>query len=137
MTCPACSPSASPSPDTQQEQQAAKQAAEEAGAENDTPDKEGDKEGLAGRAKFIWMADHWKDYYEVIPVQAGIAAAPMSYAIGGEQHVAILAGFGGTSPRRSRLLVFKLGATGVTLLPMRPPMPPKSAAISFSATTGR
>ena len=31
------------------------------------------KEGLNGRAKFIWLADHWKDYYDVLPVQAGIA----------------------------------------------------------------
>ena len=31
------------------------------------------KEGLQGRSKFIWMADHWKDYYEVIPVKAGVA----------------------------------------------------------------
>jgi HlyD family secretion protein len=31
------------------------------------------KEGLQGRSKFIWMADHWKDFYEVVPVKAGIA----------------------------------------------------------------
>ena len=31
------------------------------------------KEGLQGRSKFIWMADHWKDFYEVIPVKAGVA----------------------------------------------------------------
>ncbi len=54
------------------------------------------------------------------PAQAGIAAAPMTYAIGGEQYVAVLAGFGGTSPNRSRLLVFKLGAVGK--LPVAPPL---------------
>ena len=31
------------------------------------------KEGLAGRSKFVWLSDHWKDYFEVVPVQAGIA----------------------------------------------------------------
>jgi len=31
------------------------------------------KEGLTGRGKFIWLADHWKDYFEVVPVKAGIA----------------------------------------------------------------
>jgi len=31
------------------------------------------KEGLAGRNKFIWLSDHWKDYFEVVPVTAGIA----------------------------------------------------------------
>ena len=31
------------------------------------------KEGLGGRNKFIWLSDHWKDYYEVVPVTAGIA----------------------------------------------------------------
>ena len=45
------------------------------------------------------------------PVQSGIGAAPMSYAIAGEQYVAVLAGQGGPSKNISRLLVFKLGAT--------------------------
>ena len=31
------------------------------------------KEGLSGRSKFVWLSDHWKDYFEVVPVQAGIA----------------------------------------------------------------
>ena len=31
------------------------------------------KEGLTGRGKFIWLSDHWKEYFEVVPVQAGIA----------------------------------------------------------------
>ena len=60
--------------------------------------------------------------------QAGVAAAPMSYAIGGEQYVAILAGYGGTSSNRSRLLVFKLGAKGTlppaTLAAVAKPAPP-------------
>jgi RND family efflux transporter MFP subunit len=31
------------------------------------------KDGLSGRTKFIWLSDHWKDYFEVVPVTAGIA----------------------------------------------------------------
>ena len=31
------------------------------------------KEGLSGRSQFVWLSDHWKDYFEVVPVQAGIA----------------------------------------------------------------
>ncbi len=31
------------------------------------------KEGLNGRGKFIWLSDHWKEYFDVVPVQAGIA----------------------------------------------------------------
>ena len=31
------------------------------------------KEGLSGRTKFIWLSDHWKDYFEAVPVTAGIA----------------------------------------------------------------
>jgi len=29
--------------------------------------------GLQGRGKFVWLADHWKDYFEVVPVKAGVA----------------------------------------------------------------
>jgi len=31
------------------------------------------KEGLGGRAKFIWLSDHWKEFFDVVPVKAGIA----------------------------------------------------------------
>ncbi len=31
------------------------------------------KDGLSGRSKFIWLADHWKDYFNVVPVKGGIA----------------------------------------------------------------
>lgn len=31
------------------------------------------KEGLSGRSKFVWLCDHWKDYFEVVPVKAGVA----------------------------------------------------------------
>jgi len=31
------------------------------------------KDGLSGRSKFIWLADHWKEYFEAVPVKAGVA----------------------------------------------------------------
>ena len=31
------------------------------------------KEGLSGRSKFVWLSDNWKDYFDVVPVQGGIA----------------------------------------------------------------
>lgn len=31
------------------------------------------KAGLSGRAKFIWLSDHWKEYFDVVPVKAGVA----------------------------------------------------------------
>ncbi len=31
------------------------------------------KDGLSGRNKFMWLSDHWKDYFDVVPVSAGIA----------------------------------------------------------------
>jgi RND family efflux transporter MFP subunit len=31
------------------------------------------KEALSSRNKFIWLSDHWKEYFEVVPVTAGIA----------------------------------------------------------------
>ena len=31
------------------------------------------KEGLSGRSKFVWLSDHWKDYFDVVPVTAGVA----------------------------------------------------------------
>jgi alcohol dehydrogenase (cytochrome c)/quinohemoprotein ethanol dehydrogenase len=76
------------------------------------------------------------------PSQSGIIAAPMTYAIGGEQYVAVMVGWGGVwdvatgvlahkggaERNISRLLVFKLGAKGqlaavppMNKLPLDPP----------------
>jgi RND family efflux transporter MFP subunit len=41
------------------------------------------KEGLSGRAKFIWLSDHWQDYFEVVPVKAGIATLERVEILGG------------------------------------------------------
>jgi RND family efflux transporter MFP subunit len=47
------------------------------------------KQGLDGRGKYVWLSDHWKDYYEVVPVSAGIATLErveiLSGLKGGEQ----------------------------------------------------
>ena len=40
-------------------------------------------EGLAGRAKFIWLSDHWKDYFDVVPVQAGVATLERAEILSG------------------------------------------------------
>jgi alcohol dehydrogenase (cytochrome c)/quinohemoprotein ethanol dehydrogenase len=84
------------------------------------------------------------------PTQTGVVAAPMSYAIDGEQYVAIMVGtgsswamIGGDSnmkgfamPNVSRLLVYKLG--GKVQLPaapamVRPPMNPPPATAPAAA----
>ena len=57
--------------------------------------------------------------------QTGVVAAASSFALDGEQYIAVPAGFGlaryGMS-NQSRLLVFKLG--GTAMLPPAPPSPP-------------
>ncbi len=66
----------------------------------------------ADRGLLLWSMD----------VQTGVLAAPITYRIGKEQFVAVLAGWGGiwgvapgvlsqNIPNRSRLLVFRLGGT--------------------------
>src|SRR5580704_12256450 len=66
--------------------------------------------------------------------QTGVIAAPMSYAVGGQQYVAVVVGWGGTfalaggevarkgtlAQNRSRVLAFRIG--GTAKLP--PPSPP-------------
>jgi len=37
------------------------------------PQIEKAKQGLQGRGKFTWLSENWKDYFEVVPVNAGIA----------------------------------------------------------------
>ena len=27
----------------------------------------------SGRSKFVWLSENWKDYFEAVPVKAGIA----------------------------------------------------------------
>lgn len=41
------------------------------------------KEALSGRTKFIWLADHWKEFYDMVPVKAGIATLERVEVIAG------------------------------------------------------
>ena len=90
-------------------------------------------QGTAGGEFRAYAADTGKQLWS-FAAQTGIIAAPMTYAIDGEQYVAILVGWGGLwdmntgilagksgpTPNISRLLVFKLGAKGE--LPPAPPL---------------
>jgi quinohemoprotein ethanol dehydrogenase len=89
--------------------------------------------------------------------QTGIVAAPISYAIGGEQYVAVAAGWGGGSiaagldettaiakhHNDGRVLAFKLGATGAMptnilrdrTFPAPPPLEATAAEIAAGKTT--
>lgn len=80
------------------------------------------------------------------PAQTGIVAAPATYALGGEQYVIVVAGWGGTyalsagdasrlggpAINRSRVLAFKLG--GTAKLPDVPPPAPLAQPIAEFAT---
>ncbi|MBT2186063.1 PQQ-dependent dehydrogenase, methanol/ethanol family [Sphingobium nicotianae] len=85
-------------------------------------------------------------------VQTGVLAAPITYAIDGEQYVAVLVGWGGiwgvapgvlsqSIPNVSRLLVYKLGgkATLPALVPVNkaPLDPPASKASSEQIAKGK
>ena len=89
-------------------------------------------QGNAGGTFVAYSADKGEKLWS-FPTQTGVIAAPMTYSINGEQYVAVLAGWGGVwdiatgtlankggaGRNISRLLVFKLGASGQ--LPAAPP----------------
>jgi alcohol dehydrogenase (cytochrome c)/quinohemoprotein ethanol dehydrogenase len=82
-------------------------------------------QGTAGGTFAAYSADAGKKLWS-FPTQTGVIAAPMTYAIDGQQYVAIMVGWGGVYDLAvgslanksgavrniSRLLVFKLGAKG-------------------------
>jgi quinohemoprotein ethanol dehydrogenase len=90
-------------------------------------------QGTADERFVAYAADTGRQLWQ-FATQSGVIAAPMTYMIDGEQYVAILVGWGGVwdiapgllssksgPPRNiSRLMVFKLGATGA--LPAAPPL---------------
>jgi RND family efflux transporter MFP subunit len=41
------------------------------------------KEGLSGRNKFFWLSEHWKEYFDAVPVKAGIATLEKVEVLGG------------------------------------------------------
>ncbi|MDX2058441.1 MAG: PQQ-dependent dehydrogenase, methanol/ethanol family [Gemmatimonadales bacterium] len=87
-----------------------------------------------------------------IDIGTGIMAAPMSYAIDGEQYIAVMAGYGGgvgaqfypgvagyRHENYPRILAFKLGGGPVPLPPVRvePPIPAPPPVEADAATIAR
>jgi quinohemoprotein ethanol dehydrogenase len=108
-------------------------------------------QGLATGEVEVYRADTGEKLWSS-PAQTGVIAGPMSYAVDGEQYIAVAAGWGGSyslvsgelakshgaiTRNISRILVFKLGGTAtlpppaplpvMTLDP--PPMPSDQASI--------
>jgi quinohemoprotein ethanol dehydrogenase len=94
-------------------------------------------QGNAAGEFAIYRADTGAKLWSM-PVQTGVVAAPMTYAVGGTQYIAVMAGWGGVYalepgelsfksgrvPNISRLLVFKLGANQ-----QLPPAPPRQEQV--------
>lgn len=108
-------------------------------------------QGTINKTVAIYRATDGKKLWEMNVDQAAVAG-PISYMIDGEQYIALNAGWGGSpvyninrnGPFRTataKLLVFKLGATGVTLPPMPAPSaiapPPPLRAPEATVTRGR
>jgi quinohemoprotein ethanol dehydrogenase len=108
-------------------------------------------QGTIAKTLAIYRADNGHKLWEMNIDQAPVAGA-ITYMIDGEQYIAINAGWGGSpvmnlnrnGPFRTataKLLVFKLGATGVTLPPMPPPTalapPPPLRAPETQVARGR
>ena len=87
-------------------------------------------QGTIDKTLAIYRADNGKKLWEMNIDQAPVAG-PITYMVDGEQYIAVNAGWGGSpvynlgpfQTSTAKLLVFKLGAKGVTL----PPPPPPSA----------
>jgi len=93
-------------------------------------------EGTAGGNFEAYRADNGQKLWS-FPAQTGVMAGPVTFTSGGEQYVAVLAGWGGVFPLAagevslasgrvrnvSRMLVFKLGGKAV-LPPQQPVEPP-------------
>jgi quinohemoprotein ethanol dehydrogenase len=108
-------------------------------------------QGTINKTLAIYRADNGAKLWEM-PIDQVPIAGPITYMIDGEQYIAINAGWGGSpvynlnndGPFRTataKLLVFKLGATGVTLPPMPPavalPRPPFLTASEAVVARGR
>jgi quinohemoprotein ethanol dehydrogenase len=91
-------------------------------------------QGTIKKTLAVYRADNGAKLWEM-DTQTVAIAGPMSYELDGEQYLAVNFGWGGSpvaglssgpEPVRfgpGRLMVFKLGATGVALPPMPPPSP--------------
>lgn len=108
-------------------------------------------QGAADGQLHVYRADNGKELWRM-PVQTGIIAAPVTYSAGGEQYIAVSAGWGGTwstimgarpvdNPPlpNDRLLVFKLdGKAELPPPPSRPtwPKPPPLKASPQTVSKG-
>jgi len=91
-------------------------------------------QGTIKKTLAVYRADNGEKLWEM-DTQTVAIAGPMTYEVDGEQYIAVNFGWGGSpvygltagpEPVRfgpGRLMVFKLGATGVELPPMPPPSP--------------
>jgi quinohemoprotein ethanol dehydrogenase len=105
-------------------------------------------QGTIDKTLAIYRATDGAKLWEMNIDQAPVAG-PITYMIDGEQYIAINAGWGGSpvynlgpfQTATAKLLVFKLGATGVTLPPMPPPSalprPPALRASEAQVSEGR
>ncbi|HLV06178.1 MAG TPA: PQQ-dependent dehydrogenase, methanol/ethanol family [Croceibacterium sp.] len=105
-------------------------------------------QGTIDKTLAIYRATDGAKLWEMNIDQAPVAG-PITYMIDGEQYIAINAGWGGSpvynlgpfQTATAKLLVFKLGATGVTLPPMPPPAdlprPPMLRASEAQISEGR
>lgn len=105
-------------------------------------------QGTINKTLAIYRADNGAKLWEMNIDQAPVAG-PITYMIDGEQYIAINAGWGGSpvynlgpfQTATAKLLVFKLGATGVTLPPMATPAalprPPMLRASEEQVSRGR
>src|SRR5690606_25984236 len=105
-------------------------------------------QGTIDKTLAVYRADNGKKLWEMDIDQAPVAG-PITYMIDGEQYIAINAGWGGSpvynlgqfQTSTAKLLVFKLGATGVTLPPPPPPTalprPPALRATEAQVSEGR
>jgi quinohemoprotein ethanol dehydrogenase len=93
-------------------------------------------QGLGDGSFSIYRASDGEKLWS-FPAQSGIVAAPVTYLAGGEQYIAVAAGWGGVmalapgiigrkgahQPNVSRILAFKIGGAAEL-----PPLPPAAAA---------
>ncbi|MGX7894627.1 PQQ-dependent dehydrogenase, methanol/ethanol family [Tsuneonella sp. HG222] len=108
-------------------------------------------QGTIKKTVAIYRATDGKLLWEM-PVDQAAVAGPITYMIDGVQYIALNAGWGGSpvynlnkaGPFRTataKLLVFRLGAKGVTLPPMAPPSalppPPRLTANEATVAKGR